>query len=253
MVFRPCIDIHEGKVKQIVGSTLNDNGHAVENFISSHDSTYFARLFRQDALKGGHIIMLGKSQANKEQAIAALAAYPGGMQVGGGITADNAGEYIAAGASHVIVTSYVFDKTGYNGENLHRLLDVVGKDKIVLDLSAKEINGKYFIAADRWQTITDIEINVDFLNKFAGMCDEYLVHAVNNEGKKQGIDETLISLLAKSPIPVTYAGGIGNYSDIEKINKIGRGRVDFTVGSALDIFGGYMEYDLVKKYKQVTE
>lgn len=253
MIFRPCIDIHEGKVKQIVGSTLQDGGEAVENFVSTYDSKYFADMFKSDGLHGGHIIMLGKSDENKAQAIHALRAYPGGMQVGGGITADNAMEYIVAGASHVIVTSYVFDKTGYNSENLRNLVDICGRDKIVLDLSAKEINGKYFIAADRWQTITDIEINVDFLNKFAGMCDEYLVHAVNNEGKKQGIDETLISLLAKSPIPVTYAGGIGNYGDIEKINKIGRGRVDFTVGSALDIFGGYMEYDLVKKYKQVTE
>ena len=249
MIFRPCIDIHEGKVKQIVGSTLRDNGEAVENFISSYDSSHFADLFKKDGLKGGHIIMLGKSKENREQALTALAEYPGGMQIGGGINAGSANEYINAGASHVIVTSYVFDRNGFNRENLQKLIAVCGREKIVLDLSAKEVNGKYFIAADRWQTVTNVEVNQAFLLELSELCDEFLVHAVNNEGKKQGVDESLISLLSTSPIPVTYAGGIGDMCDIDKIDKIGRGRVDFTVGSALDLFGGHIQYDLVKQYK----
>lgn len=249
MVFRPCIDIHQGKVKQIVGSSLKDDCGAQENYVSDFGSEYYARMFKDDALRGGHVIMLGKSCENREAAIAALNAYPGGLQVGGGITADNAMEYINAGASHVIVTSYVFDSTGFNENNLSLLEKACGREKIVLDLSAVEKNGKYYIAADRWQTITDVEVNEDFLNKLSSHCDEFLVHAVMNEGKKQGVDEKLIALLSFSPVPVTYAGGIGCYEDIEVINKVGRGRVDFTVGSALDIFGGYMEYNLVKKYK----
>lgn len=253
MIFRPCIDIHDGKVKQIVGASLKDGESVVENFVSQQDSRYFANLFKSDGLTGGHIIMLGKSAENKAQALAALKEYPGGMQIGGGITDENATEYIDAGASHVIVTSYVFDKTGINYDNLKKLVFACSKEKIVLDLSAKEINGKYFVAADRWQTVTDIEISESFLQALSSECDEFLVHAVNKEGKKQGIDAKLISILASSPVPVTYAGGISDYEDIEKIKEIGRDRVDFTVGSALDIFGGYMEYDLIKKYKQVIK
>lgn len=249
MVFRPCIDIHNGKVKQIVGSSLQDGAGAQENYVSEYDSDYYASLFKKDGLRGGHVIMLGKSEENHTAAVKALDAYPGGLQLGGGITADNACEYIKKGASHVIVTSYVFDSNGFNNDNLTRLENCCGRDRIVLDLSAVEKNGKYYIAADRWQRITDIEVNRDFLTELSTRCNEFLVHAVNNEGKKQGVDRNLIEILSFSPIPVTYAGGIGGFDDIDLINKVGRGRVDFTVGSALDIFGGYMEYELIKKYR----
>ncbi|MBQ5761797.1 MAG: phosphoribosylformimino-5-aminoimidazole carboxamide ribotide isomerase [Clostridia bacterium] len=249
MVFRPCIDIHQGKVKQIVGSSLQDGSGALENYVSEYESDYYASMFKKDNLQGGHVIMLGKSPENYNAAIKALAAYPGGLQVGGGITAENAQEYVDKGASAVIVTSYIFDSSGFNDNNLTRLANACGTDRIVLDLSAVEKNGKYYIAADRWQRITDIEVNKAFLLGLSSRCSEFLVHAVNNEGKKQGVDEKLIEILSFSPIPVTYAGGIGCYEDIDLINKVGRGRVDFTVGSALDIFGGHMEYELLKKYR----
>ena len=111
MEFRPCIDIHNGKVKQIVGSSLMDNGDkARENFVSARDAVFFAKLYQRDRLKGGHVILLNPASSSyyeetKRQAIEALRAYPGGLQVGGGICPENAEEFLRAGASHVIVTS----------------------------------------------------------------------------------------------------------------------------------------------------
>lgn len=249
MRFRPCIDIHNGKVKQIVGGTLNDNG-AKENFVSGEDSTYYAELFRDDNLTGGHIIMLDRSEETRKAAMRALESYPGGMQIGGGINDTNCEEYLEAGASHIIVTSYIFSQGKINYDNLNKLCSLCGAERIVLDLSCKATsNGKYIIATDRWQKLTDTELTPSVLAQLSEKCGEFLVHAVNSEGLKAGIDASLVKLLSHSPIPVTYAGGIGKMSDVGQIETLGEGKVDFTVGSALDLFGGYLEYKEFVKYR----
>lgn len=251
MKLRPCIDIHNGHVVQIVGSSLNDEGDkAKANFISEKDSTYYAGLYKEKGLNGGHIILLnGKDseyfEATKNEAIKALETYPRGMQIGGGITAENAKAFIEKGASHVIVTSYVFSdgKVCYN--NLSKLVEAVGKEHVVLDISCKQKDGKYYVATNRWQVISDTEFNVQLLKELAQYCDEYLVHAVDVEGKKSGINEEIAKILKESPIPVTYAGGISSYDDINKISVIGDGKIDFTIGTALDIFGGELSIEKV--------
>lgn len=248
MKFRPCIDIHNGKVKQIVGGTLKDSG-AKENFVSGEDSTYYARLFSEDRLTGGHIIMLDRSTDTRQAAMRALSAYPMGMQIGGGINDTNCLEYLNAGASHIIVTSYIFSQGKINYDNLNKLCGLCGAEKIVLDLSCKATSqGKYIIATDRWQKLTDTELTPSVLEELSDKCGEFLVHAVNAEGLKAGIDAPLVELLSHSPVPVTYAGGIGKMADIEEIKSLGRGKVDFTVGSALDLFGGHLEYKEFVKY-----
>lgn len=244
MKFRPCIDIHEGKVKQIVGSSLTDAG-AVENFVSTYDADYYASIYREDSFPGGHVIMLGPG--NREQAIKALKAYPGGMQVGGGINSENAAEFLDAGASHVIVTSYVFKEGQINFDNLTKLKNKIGKDKIVLDLSCRIKDGAYFAVTERWQKFTDFTITAQNIALLEKHCDEFLVHAADVEGKRGGVDTSLIEILSNvTDIPVTYAGGIGNMADIEEVFSFGRGRVDVTIGSALDIFGGDISYEEVK-------
>ncbi len=251
MKFRPCIDIHQGKVKQIIGSTLSGSG-AAENFVSSKKSAYYARLFRQDQLTGGHIILLDQSKETRWAAEEALKAYPGGMQIGGGITGENCEIYLNFGASHVIVTSFIFSYGIINFDNLKLLCKKCGRERIVLDLSCKTAgDGKYWIATDRWQRLTDTELCGETLCSLASYCDEFLVHAVNAEGKMAGIDSRLAALLSRSPIPVTYAGGIASIDDISKINRLGAGRVDFTVGSALDLFGGPIKYEEIKKYNDL--
>src|ERR1039457_2537573 len=106
-MFRPCIDLHEGKVKQIVGGTLGvEPGRLRTNFVSDRPAAWFAKLYQRDALAGAHVIMLGPG--NDEPARAALRAYPGGLQIGGGINLENAGAWLAAGGSHVVVTSLLF-------------------------------------------------------------------------------------------------------------------------------------------------
>ncbi len=246
-MFRPCIDIHNGKVKQIIGGTLSDNGTGIiENFISKESPAYYAKLFKKDNLKGGHVIMLGKG--NKEAAIEALQAYPGGLQVGGGINPDNAKFYLDKGASHIIVTSYVFKDGKIDFENLNKLVDAVTKDRLVLDLSCRKKDGKYYVVTDRWQKFTDFEVNKENLELLSTYCDEFLVHGVDVEGKQQGIDEELVQNIANwSSIPATYAGGIKSFEDIELINQLGNGIVHYTIGSALDIFGGKMKYENVVK------
>ncbi|XP_015898656.3 1-(5-phosphoribosyl)-5-[(5-phosphoribosylamino)methylideneamino] imidazole-4-carboxamide isomerase, chloroplastic [Ziziphus jujuba] len=245
--FRPCIDIHKGKVKQIVGSTLRDtkqDGSAlVTNFESDKSAAEFANLYREDGLTGGHVIMLGADPLSKAAAIEALHAYPGGLQVGGGINSDNCLSYIAEGASHVIVTSYVFSNGQMDLERLKGLVRVVGKERLILDLSCRKKGGKYAIVTDRWQKFSDVYLDEEVLDFLANYADEFLVHGVDVEGKKLGIDEELVALLGKhSPIPVTYAGGVTVMADLEKIKVAGMGRVDVTVGSALDIFGGNLAY-----------
>ena len=242
--FRPCIDLHDGRVKQIVGSSLSDSGAGLKtNFETDRSPAWFAELYKKDSVRGGHVIMLGKG--NVDAAKAALAAYPGGLQVGGGITADNALEYLNAGASHVIATSWIFPDGKLDRERLERLSQTVGKERLVLDLSCKRVsdpedaNPRWKIATNRWQTLIDIEITAETLEDLSRYCDEFLIHAADVEGKQQGMDDELIMFLAEySPIPCTYAGGAKSLKDLEHCKKISNGKIDLTIGSALDLFGG---------------
>lgn len=204
MRFRPCIDIHNGKVKQIVGGSLKDHGDkAVENFVSGYDAAFYAELYKKDNLKGGHVILLNPVSSeyyekNRQQALAALKVFPGGLQVGGGVTAENAAEFIEAGASHVIVTSYVFREGQIQWDNLERLVHAVGKEHIVLDLSCRKKDASYYIVTDRWQTFTKIQVNEEILYWLKESCSEFLVHGVDSEGKAAGVPEDLVALLSKS-------------------------------------------------------
>ena len=237
MRFRPCIDLHQGQVKQIVGSTLRDGAVPETNFVAEKPAAYFAELYRHDNLPGGHLIMLGPG--NEEAATHALATFPGGLQLGGGINADNAADWLDRGAAQVIVTSYAFRNGQLHRDNLQRVVDAAGRDRLVLDLSCGQRDGRYVVMTDRWQQTTDFEINAKNLAFLAESCCEFLVHATDVEGKQQGVDEELISLLGNiAPIPTTYAGGVRSQADIDVIDRLGHGKLDFTVGSALDIFGG---------------
>lgn len=254
MRFRPCIDIHNGKVKQIIGGSLADLGDAAtENFVSEQDASWFAEFYKKDGLKGGHMILLNPVtspyySATKGQALKALKAYPGGMQVGGGITHENAKEYLDAGATHVIVTSYVFQGGSIRYENLEKLKRVVGKERLVLDLSCRKRGNSYWIVTDRWQRFTDTALNHQILDELAEHCDEFLIHAVDVEGKASGIEEDLASMLGGwKGIPVTYAGGVGSFFDLELLRSLGQNHLDVTIGSALDLFGGPMSYKKVLK------
>lgn len=253
MKFRPCIDIHNGKVKQLVGGSLRDEGNqAKENFVSKKDAVYFANLYKNDGLKGGHIIILNAGcseffEASKMQAKNALAVYPGGMQIGGGVDAMNAEAYIRAGASHVIVTSFVFKDGKVNYGNLKALVEAVGKEHVVLDLSCRKKEGEYYIVTDRWQKFTDVKVTIETLEELSQYCDEFLVHGVDVEGKSGGMEEELVELLAQfQGVPITYAGGIASIEQIKKFEKISEGKLDYTIGSALDLFGGNLKYDDIK-------
>lgn len=255
MEFRPCIDIHNGKVKQIVGGSLRDAGNAAEeNFVSEQDAPFYAGMYRKSGIRGGHIILLNAKDseyyaATREQAMKALAAYPGGLQVGGGITAENAKEFLDAGASHVIVTSYVFKDGRIHYERLEKLVEAVGKEHLVLDLSCRKRDGVYYIVTDRWQKFTDEEVTLSLLNRLMNYCDEFLIHAVDVEGKAGGIETELAAMLGEwGKIPVTYAGGVGNFKDLEQLKVLGQNRVNVTIGSALDLFGGNMRYEEVLLY-----
>ena len=250
MEFRPCIDIHNGKVKQIVGGSLKDEGNmADENFVSGQDAVFYANLYKKEGFRGGHIILLNARdseyyEATKKQAMGALQAYPGGLQIGGGITAENAEEFLTAGASHVIVTSYVFCDGKIQMDRLKKLRNAVGKEHLVLDLSCRKKDGKYYIVTDRWQRFTQQMITEDLLEQLAGYCDEFLVHAVDVEGKNGGIETGLVRMLSDyDGIPVTYAGGVHSWDDIELLKKLGKGKIDMTIGSALDLFGGTLSYE----------
>ncbi len=250
MRFRPCIDLHQGKVKQIVGGTLTDNAsEVVENFVAQHDADYYAKLFKKDELTGGHVIMLGPG--NELQAKKGLAAYPGGLQVGGGIKPINAASYLELGASHVIVTSYLFNEGEIDPRRLDALVSAVGREKLVFDLSCRQLDGVYYVVVDRWQTFTRFKVNAENLAELSGYCDEFLIHGVDVEGKRQGIQEDLVSKLGQwVEIPTTYAGGARTLEDLELVNRLGRGKIDLTVGSALDIFGGQLSYDTVVAWQQ---
>lgn len=255
MEFRPCIDIHNGKIKQIVGGSLKDEGNqAVENFVSEKNGDFFAGFYKSHGIKGGHIILLNKEgseyfEATRKQAFLALSAYPGGMQVGGGITVENAKEYLEAGASHVIVTSYVFQNGGVNYERLSKLMRTVGKERLVLDLSCRKKEDGYYIVTDRWQKYTKVKLEKRTLDEFADYCDEFLIHAVDVEGKADGIEEELAAMLGEwGRIPITYAGGVHSFEDLEKLKKLGCGKVNVTIGSALDLFGGKLGFEEVLRY-----
>lgn len=255
MEFRPCIDIHNGKVKQIVGSSLRDEDDAaLENFVAEVDAAFYADMYRRKNIKNGHVILLNHPdsefyEATKNQALAALEAYRGGLQVGGGITDENAASFLQAGASHVIVTSFVFKDGLIDYKNLEKLVKNVGRDRLVLDLSCKKKNGAYYIVTDRWQKYTDVVLNSNTLDMFSEFCDEFLIHAADVEGKAGGIDEELVRMLGGfDKIPVTYAGGVHTFEDIEKLKKLGNNKVNVTIGSALDIFGGNLKLDEVLKF-----
>ncbi|HSY74027.1 MAG TPA: phosphoribosylformimino-5-aminoimidazole carboxamide ribotide isomerase [Dongiaceae bacterium] len=236
-MFRPCIDLHEGKVKQIVGGTLDASGDLRTNFVSEKPAAWFAELYKRDGLFGGHVIMLGVG--NESEARAALAAFPGGLQIGGGINSTNARGWLDAGASHVIVTSWVFREGRIDWERLGELVKTIGKERLVLDLSCRKSGENYFVVTDRWQKFTELVVNEETLKKFSGFCAEFLVHAVDVEGLCKGIDRDLVEKLGKwTPIPATYAGGANSISDLETVAKLGQGKVNLTIGSALDIFGG---------------
>jgi len=267
MQFRPCIDIHNGKVKQIVGSSLVDCGNqATENFVSEQDAAFYANMYKEDGVKGGHIILLNATDSEyfeetKRQAIMALREYPGGLQIGGGITAENARLYIEEGASHVIVTSYVFKDGKINYANLKKLVQSVGKKRIVLDLSCRYIerNGMikgtevskksgYYVVTDRWQKVTEESVSQELLDELSEYCDEFLIHAVDVEGKQNGVETELLKVLGEwGKIPMTYAGGVHTFGDIELVKTLGKGKINVTIGSALDLFGGTLKYkDILK-------
>ena len=248
MQFRPCIDLHDGKVKQIVGSTLgHENVAVVENFTSQYDSSYYAKMFANDPLTGGHVNMLG--HGNERAALAALQAYPGGLQVGGGITAENAKQYIDAGASHVIVTSYIFHDGLLDMERLKKLVHTVGKENLVIDLSCRKRDDKWFVVTDKWTKFSDFEVNAESIRMIEQYCDELLIHAVDVEGKRSGMQEELVRDLAQwTTIPTTYAGGVRSLEDLRKFERLGHSKLHVTIGSALDIFGGDLRYEDVVAY-----
>lgn len=255
MKFRPCIDIHNGKVKQIVGGSLADrNNQAEENFVSQQDAAFYAGLYRDSGIQGGHIILLNPAgseyyEADVEQAKLALEAYPKGLQIGGGMNSDNAKEFLDMGASHIIVTSYVFRDGRIHYDRLEDMVTAIGKEHLVLDLSCRKRDGSYYIVTDRWQKFTEEIVTVGLLERLSGYCDEFLIHAVDAEGKAKGIEAPLAELLGSwSGIPVTYAGGVGSFEDLKQLKELSKNRLDVTIGSALDIFGGSMVYEEVLEY-----
>ena len=254
MRFRPCIDIHNGKVKQIVGGSLMDQGnYARDNFVSEQSGAYYATLYKNAGLSGGHIILINKADSeyyeeDVRQAVSALRAYPGGLQIGGGMTDENAAFFLEQGASHIIVTSFVFKDGKVNYDNLKKIAAVTGKEHLVLDLSCRKKEGAYYIVTDRWQKFTEVPVTQQTLQEFSSHCDEFLIHAVDVEGKASGVAKELVRLLAEwDGCPVTYAGGIGSREDLEEFRSLSGGKLDFTIGSALDLFGGSIPYaDMIR-------
>ncbi|KAF3923722.1 hypothetical protein ABW20_dc0106111 [Dactylellina cionopaga] len=240
--FRPCIDIHAGVVKQIVGGTLSENSNAsssplVTNHTSVHPPSYFSNLYKVNNLTGAHVIMLGPNC--EDAAREALDTWPGGLQVGGGINLQNAQKWLDWGAEKVIVTSYLFPDAKFSLERLQELSGTVGKDKLVVDISCRRKDGGWFVATNKWQTIADMEVTKETLSLLSDYCSEFLIHAADVEGLCRGIDEDLVRALGEwSSIPITYAGGGKDLGDLALVKELGGGKVDLTFGSALDIFGG---------------
>ncbi len=256
MRFRPCIDIHDGRVKQIVGGSLFDNDKNIlkENFVSTQDASFYANLYKNNNLSGGHIIILNKKDTKEyemsiRQAKLALSTYKDNLQIGGGIDDTNAKMFLDMGASHVIVTSFVFKNGEINYDNLEKLKNIVGKKNLVLDLSCRKKDDNYYIVTDRWQNYTAEILSEELIEKLKKYCDEFLIHAVDVEGKARGIEKDVVRILSKvDGFPITYAGGIASFEDLNELKTIGKEKLDFTVGSALDIFGGKMEFDKVVKF-----
>ena len=254
MRFRPCIDIHNGKVKQIVGGSLLDQGdYAKDNYVSEKNGDYYANLYKEAGLSGGHIILLNKADSqyyeeDVRQACLALNAYPGGLQIGGGMTDRNARFFLEQGASHIIVTSFVFRDGRIDSKNLESIAAVTGKEHLVLDLSCRKKEDAYYIVTDRWQKFTGVQLTTAVLDELSSYCDEFLIHAVDVEGQSSGIETQIAAMLGSwDGIPVTYAGGVGSFEDLHLLKALGRDKVDVTIGSALDLFGGKMAFDEVLK------
>jgi phosphoribosylformimino-5-aminoimidazole carboxamide ribotide isomerase len=228
-------------VKQLVGGSYRDGDPStVVNFEATASAATFAEMYRRDGLTGGHVIMIGAG--NEQSALDALRAYAGGLQIGGGITPENAPRFLDAGASHVILTSYLFVEGRLSRDRLDHVASAIGAQRMVLDLSCRKSSGEYRVVTDRWQHVTDVALDESTFDELGAWCAEFLVHAVDKEGKQGGIDRELVRLLAGSSIPVTYAGGVRSIEDLEEIRREGEDRVDATVGSALDIFGGPLRY-----------
>ncbi len=251
MRFRPCIDLHQGKVKQIVGATLRDDAAQAptENFVSPHSPAWFAQTYRRDGLTGGHVIQLGPG--NEGAAREALSAWPGGLQLGGGITPENASGWLEAGAAALVVTSFLFANGDFSPARLEALHQAIPRERLVLDLSCRKVEGEYVVACQRWQKLTSLRLSRETFLRLGEVCGEFLVHAVEVEGLRGGIDQELVEKLAQwCPFPVTYAGGIRSLEDVERLRQAGEDRVDFTVGSALDLFGGSLPYDQLKSFRE---
>lgn len=253
MELRPCIDIHNGAVKQIVGSSLKDKGDdALDNFVSKVDASYYANIYKERNLSGGHVIILNHKDSeyyekSLNQALLALDTYKNGMMIGGGITLDNAEFFLDKGASHVIVTSYVFKDGKIHYDRIKALNSLIGKDKLCLDLSCRKKDDKYYVVTDRWQNFTKEEVTPELIAKLSDCCSEFLIHAVDVEGKQNGIETELLSILNKSDAVITYAGGVSSYEDIILLNRLGLGKINVTIGSALSLFGGKLDLDEVLK------
>jgi phosphoribosylformimino-5-aminoimidazole carboxamide ribotide isomerase len=219
--------------------------------VAEYDAAFYAGKYRDSGLRGGHVILLNKAGTpyyaeDVAQARLALQEYPGGLQIGGGITPENAMEFLDMGASHVIVTSYVFRDGAVDYERLRKLVDTVGREHLVLDLSCRRKEGQYYIVTDRWQSFTQETIGRETIERLQDYADEFLIHAVDVEGKARGIETELVQMLATyATVPITYAGGVGSYEDIEQLRTLGRGRLDVTIGSALELFGGPLVYEKV--------
>ena len=230
---------------------MDTGNRATENFVAQQTAAYFAGLYQSKKLVGGHIILLNPVSSEfyeqtKHQAMEALKTYPGGLQIGGGITPENAGEYLEAGASHVIVTSYVFKDGVLHYERLRKMEQAVSKKHLVLDLSCRKRDGSYYIVTDRWQKYTDVVLNEQTIAELSSHCDELLVHAVDVEGKANGIEQPLVRLLGNfQKRAVTYAGGVHSFEDLRLLGELGKGRVNVTIGSALSLFGGTMDFEEV--------
>lgn len=252
MNFRPCIDLRGGRVVQIVGGSLRGGAAPLTNFETGRSAADYAKIYRADNLPGGHVVMLGPG--NESAALSALSAFPGGLQVGGGIRPENARRYLDAGASHVIVTSYVFRNGRVDTDRLERMVRAVGRDRLVLDLSCRRRGGAYLVVTDLWQRFTSVRVDGPTLKRLSEFCDGFLVHGVDVEGKRAGIEDSLVELLGtESPIDVTYAGGARRLEDLDRVDELGKGRVGLTIGSALDIFGGDVPYAEVVAWQRRRE